>query len=115
MDSLRDKTAVITGASSGMGLAVAHAFAHRGANLASGARREGPLAQAARECEARGVGAVWVHADVTNAEVGLCSPRPAQPCNSHGFRSVANPVCLSMTSLRLSSPTILASRIRSER
>jgi NAD(P)-dependent dehydrogenase (short-subunit alcohol dehydrogenase family) len=74
MDSLRDKTAVITGASSGMGLAVAHAFAHRGANLASGARREGPLAQAARECEAKGVGAVWVHADVTNAEVGLCSP-----------------------------------------
>src|ERR687893_115854 len=23
------------------------------------------------------------YADVTNAEVGLCSPRPAQPCNSH--------------------------------
>ena len=39
MASLEDKTAVVTGASSGIGAAVAHALAEAGARVAVGARR----------------------------------------------------------------------------
>ncbi len=66
VDHLRNKTVAITGASSGMGLAAAHAFAHRGANLVLAARRDEPLRQAARDCEALGVRAIAVPADVTD-------------------------------------------------
>jgi short-subunit dehydrogenase len=66
VNSLRNKTVVITGASSGMGLAAAHAFAHRGSNLVLAARREEPLRQAAHDCEALGVRAIAVPSDVTD-------------------------------------------------
>src|SRR5215210_7706318 len=56
MQSLRDRTAVITGASSGIGLANARAFARRG----------GLLEEAARECEALGGRALAVPTDVTD-------------------------------------------------
>ena len=39
MASLEDKTAVVTGASSGIGAATAHALADAGARVAVGARR----------------------------------------------------------------------------
>jgi len=58
---------VITGASSGIGAALARLLAGRGASLALGARREAELEQVAREC---GVGALSVVTDVTRrAEV----------------------------------------------
>src|SRR3712207_5748708 len=66
VDSLHNATVVITGASSGMGLAAAQAFAKQGANLVLAARREEPLRQAARDCEAFGVQAIAVPADVTD-------------------------------------------------
>lgn len=48
-DSLRDKTVVITGATSGMGKAIALQSAQRGARLILLARREGKLAEVAKE------------------------------------------------------------------
>ena len=66
--SLKNKTVVITGASSGIGRAAALAFAWRGANLVIAARRAAQLEEVARECRALGVQCHAIVADVTRRE-----------------------------------------------
>jgi len=65
---LRGKTAVITGASSGIGRAAALEMARRGVNVVLGARRAEPLEQTAAACRALGVTATAVTTDVTDPE-----------------------------------------------
>ena len=57
---------VITGASSGIGRGVAHAFAARGADVVLAARRAEALAEVAGECEERGGRVLAVPTDVSD-------------------------------------------------
>lgn len=68
MEDLTDAAVVITGASSGVGRAIAHAFARRGANLVLVARAPGPLEDAAGECETLGGRALAFPADVADPD-----------------------------------------------
>jgi NAD(P)-dependent dehydrogenase (short-subunit alcohol dehydrogenase family) len=77
---LKDAVVVITGASSGIGRATAHAFARAGARLVLAARGEGELERAAEECRALGADAVAVPLDVADEQAvrdlaGLASER----------------------------------------
>lgn len=66
--NLKGKTIVVTGASSGIGRAVALEMARRGANVVLGARRLDRLEKVAVECRALGVEAKAIAADVTRRE-----------------------------------------------
>ncbi len=63
---LKDKTVVITGASSGVGLATAEAFAARGCRLVLAARGERALAMAVERCEALGGTVIAIATDVSD-------------------------------------------------
>jgi len=68
LDSFRldGKVAIVTGASSGLGVTFAKALAEVGADLALGARREDRLADAVATAEALGRKAIAVRTDVTS-------------------------------------------------
>src|SRR5690349_614895 len=66
--TLRGKTALITGASSGIGRATALEMARRGANVVLGARRGELIEAVAAECRALGVTAIALATDVTKPE-----------------------------------------------
>lgn len=66
--NLSGKTALITGASSGIGRASALEMARRGAHVILVARRSEPLEKTALDCRAFGVSATAVVTDVTDRE-----------------------------------------------
>jgi len=68
MPDMRDKVALITGASSGIGRATAEAFAAKGAKVVLAARREDELAALAVEIGDRGGEASFVMTDVSVAK-----------------------------------------------
>ena len=64
----RDRTVVITGASSGFGRGVAERFAKDGMNVVLAARREELIEELARQCEKRGGSALAVKTDVSRRD-----------------------------------------------
>ena len=65
---LRGKVAVVTGASSGLGVAAAQALAEAGADVALGARRADRLADTSKLVEAAGRRALAVKTDVRSPD-----------------------------------------------
>jgi len=68
MDAFRDRIAVITGGASGIGRAMANAFAERGARLVLADIDEASLAKAEKDLVARGATVLAVPSDVTRRE-----------------------------------------------
>jgi NAD(P)-dependent dehydrogenase (short-subunit alcohol dehydrogenase family) len=68
MDPFRDRVAVVTGGASGIGAAMARAFAQRGARLALADIDEPALERSARELEKTGAEVLAVPCDVTKRE-----------------------------------------------
>lgn len=66
--TLQDRTVVITGASSGIGRAAAHAFARQGAKLVLASRDEAACQEVANQCRELGGQAWVVPTDVTQGE-----------------------------------------------
>jgi short-subunit dehydrogenase len=82
MESFRRRVAVITGASSGIGRALAHQMAEEGAWLSLAARDEARLEEVARECGRRGGRAVAVPTDV--ADEAQCKALIARAVAEYG-------------------------------
>ncbi len=72
--SLRNRSAVVTGASGGIGLAIAQALAQAGADVVLVARDPGRLAEATQAMAAQGLAAIAMSADLSDrgAITGLC-------------------------------------------
>jgi len=64
---LRDKVAIITGAGTGIGRAIAQRFGEEGATVVACGRREGPVREVADALESAGARAVAIPADVTRS------------------------------------------------
>lgn len=79
---LDDRVAVITGASSGLGVGFAHALASAGAHVVLGARRKDRLAQTADAVAAHGRKVTSIAMDVTSPED--CERLASEAMDAHG-------------------------------
>jgi NAD(P)-dependent dehydrogenase (short-subunit alcohol dehydrogenase family) len=68
MRDIKGKTAIVTGAASGIGLGIAKALAHAGANIVLADLRPDPLETARRTIESIGVRAIAVTVDVSDPD-----------------------------------------------
>ncbi len=83
---MQDKTLIITGASLGIGRALALELAGRGVNLVLNARHQSPLAKAAASCEGRGVKVAQVTGDAARARTAEALVAKALEMGEfHGF------------------------------
>ena len=81
MDSFRDRTAVITGGAGGIGMAMARAFAARGARIVLADLDAAALERSTEELRRSGATAHGVHADVTKlASVQALADKARQLC-----------------------------------
>ena len=78
MLELSGKTAIVTGAASGIGLGIAKALAGAGMNLVLADLRPGPLETARRDIEALGAKAIGVVVDVSDAASVAAAGRAAE-------------------------------------
>ena len=69
--NLKGKTAIVTGASKGIGKGLAHALASAGANLVLVGRNEGLLREVANQINKFGIKVIFVKADVTREIKGF--------------------------------------------
>jgi NAD(P)-dependent dehydrogenase (short-subunit alcohol dehydrogenase family) len=77
MREIKGKTAIVTGAASGIGLGIAKALAHAGANIVLADLRPDPLEAARREIETIGVQTTTVTIDVSDPESVAAAGRAA--------------------------------------
>lgn len=71
MENIKGQTAIITGASSGIGRASAYALAREGVNLVLTARREERLKKICEDCEKLGVQAVYYAGDAREEQTAI--------------------------------------------
>lgn len=78
MFDLKGRVAVVTGASSGLGVQMAKGFAAQGADLAILARRVDKLEEVKKEIEAMGVRCISVPCDVTKEETVIAAAKAVE-------------------------------------
>jgi NAD(P)-dependent dehydrogenase (short-subunit alcohol dehydrogenase family) len=98
MENLTDKVAVVTGAASGIGFAMAEAFAAEGAHVVLADIEEAPLRLAGKTLEEQGAKILCVPTDVTQPDAveALATATESQfgashvVCNNAGVAPIAN-------------------------
>ncbi len=73
------KTVIVTGASSGLGFAIARAYLERGYNVVGNARTQARLEEAAAKLATRTTSSLWPATSPGRKPPAACSPRLSKP------------------------------------